>query len=951
MKTLIDKFEALSIAKKLSTSIGIVLMAFIITNLFTVFQLLKIGSELEEIADYDIVLTEKFTQATMHQLHQAIYFERALKDAEILDKDQRAVEDYQHSNAKFISLSKIFEEEMDAMVGFVDEAKAHATSQTAVEKFSEIQVAIKKINQEHHGYSKAVMEIFALVDKGDLDKVHKLSYEVEAQQDKIDHELEVVLLDIEKFTEKSMHLAASHEVVALWGSIIGLIIPVIIAFFLLRFVSRRVTHNMGVAINAANRMAEGDYSVDVSTQAQDETGEMLSSLGIMRDKIKESNEIITQTLEQSINGVVSIDENNQITFFNAAAEALWGYSRDEVLGKNVKVLVPDTIKTNHDSFFNPNRSAGQDEIVGTSREIELFTKVGEPLWANFSLSKVEVSGKILYTAFVNDITEEVNSREQFKRLSLVANETDNSVVITDNKGLIEYVNPGFTRLTGYSEQESIGKKPGHLLQGEHTSPETRQQISDKLNKREPFYDEILNYNKDGQPYWISLAINPIFDAQGQLERFISIQANVTETKQASMASGYKLSAIDRSNTVLELDIDGTILAVNHNLLQALGYDADTQLVGQSLERFIARDAEQQQIYREMQDKCGRGEFYSGDFHLLGNNGRSVWISGSYNSIINYDGKVNRIVQYGINTTDRKQAIQAIRASLEQLSQGDLTARVEGQFDQEFTQVKQAFNASVERLHNTVVSIYGVAEEVTDAAGKVSDGARAASERAESAAATLEQTAAAIEELTGSAQENASGAVAVSDKANVSADAAVKGQEVVGQTVSSMQKIQESSKRISDIIGVINEISFQTNLLALNASVEAARAGEQGRGFSVVASEVRNLAQRSATSAKEINDLIGDSRHKVDEGTNFVDQSGVAFSEINQLINEVSDMINGIAHASKEQLAGIQQINQSVSSLDKMTQENAREVEKTTTASDAMLNQVRQMKSDLGFFKV
>ncbi|MEO0442886.1 MAG: methyl-accepting chemotaxis protein, partial [Pseudomonadota bacterium] len=383
----------------------------------------------------------------------------------------------------------------------------------------------------------------------------------------------------------------------------------------------------------------------------------------------------------------------------------------------------------------------------------------------------------------------------------------------------------------------------------------------------------------------------------------------------------------------------------------LGYSDSSQLVGKSLGGLIASDSDQQTVYKAMLAKCRQGGFYSGDFNLMGKNGCSIWISGSYNPILNYDGKVNRVVQYGTNNTQRKEAIRAISASLEKLSHGDLSCRVEGEFDKEFSMVQKAFNDSVERLQSTVISIYGIADQVTDAANQVSTGARETSERAESAAATLEQTAAAIAQLTSSAQQNTDGAVEASSKANISADATLKGQDVVSQTVQSMQKIQDSSKRISDIIGVINEISFQTNLLALNASVEAARAGEQGKGFSVVASEVRNLAQRSATSAKEISDLIGDSRIKVDEGTELVDQSGTAFEEINTLINEVNGMIEGISTASQEQLSGIQQINLSVANLDKLTQQNVQVVERTTVASDDMLNQIQKMKADLGFFKI
>ncbi|MEM7675095.1 MAG: PAS domain S-box protein, partial [Myxococcota bacterium] len=231
-----------------------------------------------------------------------------------------------------------------------------------------------------------------------------------------------------------------------------------------------------------------------------------------------------QTLEQTIDAVVIIDGNNEITFFNAAAERLWGYSRNEVMGRNVSMLVPETLRDQHDELVNANRRTHIDKIVGTSREVESWRADGERRWGSLSLSRVEVAGETTYTAFVRDVTGEVERREQFQTLSLVANKTDNSVVITDADGRIEYVNPGFTKVTGYTLQEVIGKKPGSVLQGPATNRQTIERIREHLSRRQPFYEEILNYDKQGRQYWISLAVNPVFDDHGVLKKFVAIQA-------------------------------------------------------------------------------------------------------------------------------------------------------------------------------------------------------------------------------------------------------------------------------------------------------------------------------------------------------------------------------------------------------------------------------------------
>ncbi|MEM1093604.1 MAG: PAS domain S-box protein [Bacteroidota bacterium] len=255
---------------------------------------------------------------------------------------------------------------------------------------------------------------------------------------------------------------------------------------------------------------------------------------------RDAQEIISQTLEQALDAVVTIDEHNNVTFYNRAAERLWGYSKAEVLGQNVKMLVPHMIRGRHDDMVNANRRTGVNKIVGTSREVHLERKDGTFRWANLSLSKVDLGTRTMYTAFVKDVTDEVDRREKLRLLSLVADRTDNSVIITNASGEIEFINPGFTKLTGYTLDDVLGKKPGAVLQGKDTDQTTVKRIRERLEARKPFYEEILNYNKAGEPYWISLAINPVFDDAGQLDKYISIQANVTETKTKAVQTAERL---------------------------------------------------------------------------------------------------------------------------------------------------------------------------------------------------------------------------------------------------------------------------------------------------------------------------------------------------------------------------------------------------------------------------
>ncbi len=367
------------------------------------------------------------------------------------------------------------------------------------------------------------------------------------------------------------------------------------------------------------------------------------------------NEEINQyrsVLEQCIDAVVTIDQNNTVTFFNGAAEALWGYAREEVLGHNVNLLVPAAIRTQHDDFVDDNRRTGVNKIVGTSREVLIERKDGSNFWGSMSLSRVDAGEEIHYTAFVRDITQEKAQRETFENLSTVANNTDNSVVVTDRFGCIEYVNPGFTKLTGYTIEHSRGKKPGDLLQGEHTCRETVKRIRQRLDAGKPFYDEILNYDRDGSSYWISLAINPVFDDHGALKCFVSIQSDITATKTRALEYHYRMAAIDRANAVVELDLTGKIIAANDNYLAILDTPRD-QLLHRHLDEMLHPDYVGCDEHRRLWRKLRCGDFVSGEFQYRTDSGATRWINGAFNPIFNTRGDITKIVMHGDDATARK----------------------------------------------------------------------------------------------------------------------------------------------------------------------------------------------------------------------------------------------------------------------------------------------------------
>jgi methyl-accepting chemotaxis protein len=318
----------------------------------------------------------------------------------------------------------------------------------------------------------------------------------------------------------------------------------------------------------------------------------------------------------------------------------------------------------------------------------------------------------------------------------------------------------------------------------------------------------------------------------------------------------------------------------------------------------------------------------------------------------YSGFMKTIAQ-GVNTM-LDAVVEPMRESkrvLTAMADGDLTQRMQGSFAGEFAELDDALNSSLVKLQDMVNEIRAAGASITTGASEIAHGNATLSQRTESQAASLEETAASMEQMTSTVKQNAENAQEASRLAEQAKVLADDGSSISAKVVRSMGDISQSSKKISEIIGVIDEIAFQTNLLALNAAVEAARAGEQGRGFAVVAAEVRNLAQRSASAAKEIKELISDSTEKVEEGSRYVDESGRALSEIMGGVQKVSAIIHEIATASKEQASGIEQVNIAVTAMDEGTQQNAALVQQVAAASESMEEQAQQLQRLVNVFKV
>jgi len=307
---------------------------------------------------------------------------------------------------------------------------------------------------------------------------------------------------------------------------------------------------------------------------------------------------------------------------------------------------------------------------------------------------------------------------------------------------------------------------------------------------------------------------------------------------------------------------------------------------------------------------------------------------------------------GVNTlvAQTATALKDVASVLAAVAGGDLTRRITGDYAGLFGQLKADVNRTADKLFEVVSNINDAAGQITSAASEVAAGSQDLSERSEQQASALEETAASMEELAATVRQNSANAQQANQLAAGAREVAASGGQVVADAIGAMSRIESSSQKIEDIVGMIDEIAFQTNLLALNAAVEAARAGDAGKGFAVVAQEVRNLAQRSAQASKEIKGLIAESSSQVRNGAELVKGAGRTLEDILGSVKRVADIVAEIAAASAEQASGIDQVNEAVTQMDEMTQQNAALVEESTAAAHSLEDQARHLGEVMGFFK-
>ncbi len=673
--------------------------------------------------------------------------------------------------------------------------------------------------------------------------------------------------------------------------------------------------------------------------------------------------------------------------------ATMGYRADELVGQHHRLFCDSSYaSSDEEAQLWQKLNRGEFE-AGVFRRI---ARGGREVWIQASYTPIldEAGKPVKVVWYATDITARRNAEAETSA-KLAALDRVQAVIEFSPDGRVLFANDNFLTTLGYTLDEVKGQhhrlfcEPAYAASAEYTL------FWQKLNRGEFEAGVFRRLGKGQKEVWIQASYNPVFDGNGRVVKVVKYATDITEAQNRASENAGKMAAVDRTQAAIELSLDGTILWANENFLRAVGYSLD-EIKGQHHRLFCEPAYASSPEYAGLWQRLNRGEIETGLFKRLGKGGRELWIQAAYTPLRDASGRLSKVVKFATDVTATQQLVlttQAVarraasgdlsaripstglsgalasladsvnglleaverplaevRAGVTAMARGDLSASMKGDYEGAFADLKRAFNESTEALRSVVSKTQTALATMGAATADIAQGNNNLSQRTQEQASALEETASSLEELTSTVKQNAGNATQANQLAASAKDAAEKGGAVVSAAVDAMRAVTDSSKKVGDIIGVIEQLAFQTNMLALNAAVEAARAGDQGRGFAVVAAEVRNLAQRSSGAAKEIAELLKTSSERTAHGASLVNDSGTALKDIVLAVKKVSDIIGEISTASDEQASGIAQINQAVTSMDKMTQQNASLVEEAATAADSLSAQAKTVLQTFGFFK-
>ena len=532
--------------------------------------------------------------------------------------------------------------------------------------------------------------------------------------------------------------------------------------------------------------------------------------------------------------------------------------------------------------------------------------------------------------------------------TLEALRTSYAVIEFTPQGRVLDANESFLRAVGYSRAELAGQPHRMLVTPEEAASPAYQNFWAELARGAFKTGEFHRRRKGGQDLWLNASYAPVRGRNGKVTRVVKLALDITAEHEQAAENQNLISAINRSQALISFTPGGNILDANKNFLATVGYSLE-EVKGRHHRMFVDGAYAASAEYAQFWERLNKGEFFTAEYQRVGKGGRAVWLQASYNPVFDDSGKISKILKLATDLSERMNNVKQVGEGLSALSRGDLSIRLETKLLPTIDPLRLDFNDAVATLRGAMQDISISAASIRQTSAAVNESAGQLSQRTERQAANLEETAAALEQITNTVHKSAGNIAQMRAMAGKARGDTESSGQVAGKAVQAMGKIDESSSKIANIIGVIDEIAFQTNLLALNAGVEAARAGDAGRGFAVVATEVRALAQRSADAAKEIKALIAGSGIIVAEGVKSVAEARQSLDRIAGHVLGIDNAIAASSASAQEQSVGLGQVNTAINQMDQMTQANAAMAEEAAAASQALAQEAENISRLLARF--
>ncbi|SMQ86239.1 methyl-accepting chemotaxis sensory transducer with Pas/Pac sensor [Devosia lucknowensis] len=527
-----------------------------------------------------------------------------------------------------------------------------------------------------------------------------------------------------------------------------------------------------------------------------------------------------------------------------------------------------------------------------------------------------------------------------------------AVIEFELDGTIITANENFLSAMGYELDDVKGRHHSMFCDPDYVASSEYKAFWDELRRGKFQSAAFHRFAKGGREVWIQASYNPVLDRHGKPVKVIKFATDITAQKQQAADHAAQIDAISRVQAVIAFNLDGSIITANENFLATVGYGLH-EIVGKHHAMFCDPDYARSPEYKQFWDRLRAGQYEAAEFQRFGKGGQEVWIQASYNPIFDASGRPVKVVKYATDITERKRGegiLAELTSSLARMARGDLGGRIDKQFTGQYEALRSAFNDTLQTLDGIVHGLTHASGTLRTATAEILAGANDLSSRTTKQAATIEETSAAVEQLSSAVADNAKRAATASSKARQVSQNATESGRVMNDATTAMSAIEASSGKISNIIGMIDDIAFQTNLLALNASVEAARAGDAGKGFAVVAVEVRRLAQSAASASADVKVLIEASAGEVRSGAQLVGKAAEGLHDILAGAEESAVLIDEIARENRQQSGALEEVSIAVRQMDEMTQHNAALVEQTNAAIEQTEGQASELDRIVAVFR-